>query len=105
MSPPMSPMSMRMSCTPLQACPARLLVADDDAAVRSVLSELLCADYECEAVGSAEEALTLLGSDEFQLVLSDIAMPGMSGLELIPRARDLSPDTLVIVVSGSQDVE
>jgi response regulator RpfG family c-di-GMP phosphodiesterase len=102
MSPPMN---MRMSCAPLQACPARLLVADDDAAVRSVLAEMLCADYECESVSSAEEALGLLESGEFQLVLSDIAMPGMSGLDLIPRVRELSPDTLVIVVSGSQEVE
>src|SRR5215211_7188590 len=102
MSPPMN---MRMSCTPLHACPARLLVADDDAAVRSVLADMLCAEYECEAVGSAEEALGLLESGEFQLVLSDIAMPGMSGLELIPRVRALSPDALVIVVSGSQEIE
>src|SRR5215207_5245582 len=105
MSPPMSPMSMRMSCTPLPACPARLLVADDDAAVRSVLDDFLSAEYECEAVGSAEEALRCLESGDFQLVLSDIAMPGMSGLELIPRVCELSPDTLVIVVSGSQEVE
>src|SRR5215210_5749215 len=105
MPPPMSPMSLRMSCAPLQARPARLLVADDDAAVRSVLAEMLCADYECESVGSAEEALELLESGEFQLVLSDIAMPGMSGLELIPRVRELAPDTLVIVVSGSQEIE
>lgn len=108
MSPPMSPMSpmsMRMSCTPERAYPARLLVADDDAAVRSVLAEFLSAEYECEAVGSAEEALRLLESGEFQLVVSDIAMPGMSGLELIPRVCELSPDTLVIVVSGSQEIE
>ncbi|MFL6257860.1 MAG: HD domain-containing phosphohydrolase [Pyrinomonadaceae bacterium] len=98
-------MSMRMSCTPLQACPARLLVADDDVAVRSVLTDLLSAEYECEAVGSAEEALGPLASGEFQLVVSDLAMPGMSGLELIPRVRALSPDTLVIVVSGSQEIE
>ena len=105
MSPQMSPISMRMSCTPLHACPARLLVADDDAAVRSVLAESLGAEYECEAVGSAEEALGLLESGEFRLVLSDIAMPGMSGLELIPRVRAISPDALVIVVSGSQEIE
>jgi putative nucleotidyltransferase with HDIG domain len=94
-----------MSCTPLPACPARLLVADDDAAVRSVLAEFLGAEYECEAVGAAEGALRLLESSEFQLVLSDIAMPGMSGLELIPRVRELSPDTLVILISGSQEIE
>ncbi|MET0647464.1 MAG: HD domain-containing phosphohydrolase [Pyrinomonadaceae bacterium] len=98
-------MSMRMSCTHMQACPARLLIADDDEAVRSVLVDFLSADYECEAVGSAEGALELLESGEYQIVLSDISMEGMSGLELIPRVRDLSPDTLVIMVSGSQDIE
>ena len=101
----MSPMSMRMSCTPLQACSPRLLVVDDDAAVRSVLSDFLSAEYECETVGSAEEALAPLESGEFQLVLSDIAMLGMSGLALIPHVRQLSPDTLVIIVSGSQEIE
>ena len=84
---------------------ARLLIADDDAGVRGVLQEFLCAEYECEAVGSAEEALALLGAGEFSLVLSDLAMEGMSGLELIPRVKALAPDTLVIMVSGSQDVE
>jgi putative nucleotidyltransferase with HDIG domain len=94
-----------MSCTHMQAYPARLLIADDDVAVRSVLTDFLSADYECEAVGSAEGALALLESGEYQIVLSDISMEGMSGLELIPRVRDLSPDTLVIMVSGSQDIE
>jgi response regulator RpfG family c-di-GMP phosphodiesterase len=84
---------------------SRLLIADDDAAVRGVLQEFLCAEYECEAVGSAEEALALLSAGEFSLVLSDIAMEGMSGLELIPHVKALAPDTLVILVSGSQDIE
>jgi DNA-binding NtrC family response regulator len=105
MEPPMSPMSRRRRCTPAPACPARLLVVDDDEAVRSVLAEFLTAEYECESACSAEEALGLLGSGDFQLVLSDIAMQGISGLELIPRVRELSPDTLVIVVSGSQELE
>src|SRR2546423_5957742 len=85
----------------LPASAARLLIADDDVGVRGVLEEFLCADYECEAVGSAEEALALLGVGRFQLVISDIAMEGMTGLEMIPRVRAQSPDTLVIMVSGS----
>src|SRR2546421_282079 len=89
----------------LPASAARLLIADDDVGVRGVLEEFLCADYECEAVGSAEEALALLGVGRFQLVISDIAMEGMTGLEMIPRVRAQSPDTLVIMVSGSQTVE
>src|SRR5256714_3507434 len=89
----------------LPASGTRLLIADDDVGVRGVLEEFLCADYECEAVGSAEEALALLGAGRFQLVISDIAMEGMSGLAMIPRVRAQSPDTLVIMVSGSQAVE
>ncbi|HEX7956274.1 MAG TPA: HD domain-containing phosphohydrolase, partial [Pyrinomonadaceae bacterium] len=106
MSLPAKAMSMQMSCAAGAAAgPARLLIADDDAAVRSVLEEYLCLENECESVGSAEEALRLLADGDFQLVLSDIAMEGMSGLELIPRVRELAPDTLVITVSGSHDIE
>jgi len=83
----------------------RLLIADDDACVRGVLEEFLGADYECEAAGSAEEALALLRARKFRLVLSDIQMGGISGLELIPRVLAISPDTLVVMVSGSQAVE
>ena len=84
---------------------ARLLIADDDAAVRGVLREFLSAEYECESVGSAEEALALLDSGDFQLIVSDISMQGMTGIEMIPRVLERSPDTLIIMVSGSQDVE
>ena len=91
--------------TPAHAAPASLLIVDDDAAVRSVLEDFLSVTYECAAVGSAEEALELLGRGDFQLVLSDISMEGMSGLELIPHVRALAPDALVILVSGSQDME
>ncbi|HEY0173837.1 MAG TPA: HD domain-containing phosphohydrolase [Pyrinomonadaceae bacterium] len=96
---------MRMSCEPLPAGGARLLIADDDAAVRGVLEDFLCLEHDCESVGSAEEALRLLGEGEFRLVLSDISMEGMSGLELIPRVSAVSPDTLVILVSGSHDID
>jgi response regulator RpfG family c-di-GMP phosphodiesterase len=101
----MNPMSMRMSCSPLPSNGARLLIADDDPAVRSVLEEFLCHEHDCESVGSAEEALRLLGGGDFQLVLSDISMEGMSGLELIPHVSAVSPDTLVILVSGSHDID
>ena len=85
---------------------ARLLIADDDEAVRSVLREFLSADYECESAASAEEALALLSEGEgFQLIVSDVAMEGMSGIEMIPRVLERSPDTLIVMISGSQDAE
>ncbi len=42
---------------------------------------------------------------EFQLVISDITMPGMSGLEMIPHVKELSPNTVVVMISGMQTVE
>ncbi|MDQ3806510.1 MAG: response regulator [Acidobacteriota bacterium] len=83
----------------------RLLVADDDAEVRDILREFLGRDYDCAAVGSAEEALALLGAGRFNLVVSDIAMPGMSGLELAAHVRAVAPGTVVVVISGTQTLE
>ena len=84
---------------------ARILIADDEPEIRHVLSDLLSPLYECSPVGSAEEALELLRSNSYDLVISDIMMGGMSGLQLIPRVRELSPDTVVVMISGVQTVE
>ncbi len=84
---------------------ARILVADDEPEIRHVLSDLLSPLYDCDAVGSAEEAVECLRGDAYDLVISDIMMGGMSGLEMIPRVRELAPDTVVIMISGVQTVE
>ncbi len=83
----------------------RLLIAEDDAEIRSILEEFLCGRYECRAVGSAEEVLALLGAEKFDLIISDINMAGMSGLEMIPHVRRLAPDAVIIMISGAQTVE
>jgi putative nucleotidyltransferase with HDIG domain len=84
---------------------ARVLVADDEPEIRHVLYDLLSPLYDCDAVASAEEAVERLGSLDYDLVISDIMMGGMSGLELIPRVVEISPDTVVIMISGVQSVE
>jgi putative nucleotidyltransferase with HDIG domain len=84
---------------------AHILVADDEPEIRHVLSDLLSPLYDCDAVGSAEEAVERLRGGEYDLVISDIMMGGMSGLDLIPLVRELSPDTVVIMISGVQTVE
>lgn len=84
---------------------ARILVVDDEPEIREVLSALLSDDYVCESVGSAEEALSLLGSREFNLIISDIMMSGMSGLEMVPKVLALSPDAVVVMISGVQTIE
>jgi response regulator RpfG family c-di-GMP phosphodiesterase len=84
---------------------ARVLIADDEPEIRDVLSDLLSPLYDCMTVGSAEDALERLREGDYDLVISDIMMGGMSGLELIPLVREHSPDTVVIMISGVQTVE
>ncbi len=83
----------------------RILIVDDEVEITEILADLLSEDYQCRRAGSAEEALARLGESEFQLVISDITMPGMSGLDMIPHIKELSPDTVVVMISGMQTVE
>jgi putative nucleotidyltransferase with HDIG domain len=84
---------------------SRILVTDDEPGVRNVLCDLLNEGYECVAVASAGEALALLHEQHFELVISDIMMQGMSGLEMLPHVRELAPETLIIMISGAQTIE
>jgi diguanylate cyclase (GGDEF)-like protein len=83
----------------------RVLIIDDEEQIRSLLIDVLGNSYQCSDAGSAEEALAALSDHTFDLVISDIDMGGMSGLELVPRVHSLSPDTVVVMVSGNQDIE
>jgi putative nucleotidyltransferase with HDIG domain len=83
----------------------RILIVDDQDDIRCVLNDLLSEQYDCSQAGSATEALSLLREQDFQLVLSDITMPGMTGLEMIPHVQELAPDTVVVMISGMQTVE
>jgi putative nucleotidyltransferase with HDIG domain len=89
---------------PTTASP-RILIVDDEVEITEILADLLSEDYECLRAASAEEALARLNEGAFQLVISDITMPGMSGLDMIPHAKELSPDTVVVMISGMQTVE
>jgi response regulator RpfG family c-di-GMP phosphodiesterase len=83
----------------------RILIVDDERDIGEVLSDLLSESYQCTCAGSAEEALFCLGQAEFELVISDITMPGMSGLEMLPRVKTISPHTVVVMISGMQTME
>lgn len=83
----------------------RILIADDDEEIRAVLFEYLSDSYECLSVDSAERALESLERERFNLIISDVMMNGMSGLQLVPHIAALSPNTLVILISGAQAIE
>ncbi len=83
----------------------RILIVDDELEITEILADLLSEDYDCQKAGSAEQAITRLHDSQFQLVISDITMPGMSGLDMIPHIKALSPNTVVVMISGMQTVE
>ena len=84
---------------------SRILIVDDEPDITEILSDLLGDNHECTTANSAEAALELLAANAFELVVSDITMPGMSGLEMLPRAKSISPNTVVVMISGMQTVE
>jgi cyclic di-GMP phosphodiesterase len=83
----------------------RLLIVDDEAAVRGVLHDLLDQSYDCAEASSAEEALSLLRLSPYELVISDITMTGMSGLQMIPYIKTIAPGSVIVMVSGVQTIE
>lgn len=84
---------------------ARILVVDDEPEILNVFSDLLSEHYECSTASSAEDALALLREQSFNLVISDITMTGMSGLQMVPHVLKVAPQTVVVLVSGAQTVE
>jgi cyclic di-GMP phosphodiesterase len=83
----------------------RILIVDDEPEITAILMDLFAGHHDCATAGSAEEALELLRQGEYELVVSDITMPGMSGLDMIPHVKSLSPISVVVMISGMQTVE
>jgi putative nucleotidyltransferase with HDIG domain len=83
----------------------RILIVDDEPLVRSALLALFDGRYQCEAVTDAEEALAELRERDYHLVMTDIMMPGRSGLELLSELRAQKPELVVVMISGSQTLQ
>jgi two-component system, cell cycle response regulator CpdR len=81
--------------------PLRILYVEDDPLVREITTELLSqAQRHIVAVGSAEQALKEFQADAFDVVITDVSLPAMSGLDLAKRLLALSPQAPIIVASG-----
>lgn len=78
----------------------KILIVDDSAVVRRSFAKNLTNRYDCYETDSVLTAFELLRSTEFSLVITDILMPGLSGVELVRKIVDTYPQTPVIVVSG-----
>jgi DNA-binding response OmpR family regulator len=88
--------------------PYRVLVVDDNHEVRRMVTasiKTLGEELEVLDMPSAEEALFIGTSQPLDLVVLDIRLPGMSGLDLVPRLRKRNPETKIILVTGVDDVQ
>jgi len=79
---------------------ATLLIVDDDSLIRDTLHELFSERHECHTADRAEQALAYLEVETYDVVLTDIAMPELSGRELLKHIQANHPATPVIVISG-----
>jgi excisionase family DNA binding protein len=79
----------------------RILVVDDEQAVRDLLSKTLTmADYDVDVAEDGPAALEKMRAVEYDLLITDLKMPGMDGLSVIREARKLSSDLRVIIITG-----
>lgn len=80
---------------------AKVLVVDDEGAIRySVSKTLQRVGYQVDEAQSGEEALEMIAKREYEVILTDIRMPGISGVDLLKRIKDASPDGIVILMTG-----
>ncbi len=79
----------------------RILLAEDDTSMREYLQRSLTrVGYDVDAVGCGTEAIPLLEAGRYDLLLTDIVMPEMDGIELAQRASEIAPDVRVMFITG-----
>jgi DNA-binding NtrC family response regulator len=85
---------------------ARILVVDDEASIRDILSRRLTQwGHDVVAVHGAEAAIEEMAKDPAQVVFSDVIMPLFDGVWLAKEIRERWPGTVIVAVSGAQDME
>lgn len=84
----------------------RILIVDDDGVIREGLRRVLAAkDFEAEAYGSGYLAIEQMQQRNFDLVITDLKMPGMNGIEVLKAIRTLQPEVPIIMITGYSTVD
>jgi len=83
----------------------KILIIDDEPNILSVLMSLFSSQYDCTTARSASEALQHLRRTKYDIVLSDVMMPGMNGFELTEEIRSLDPDTVIVLISANLNIQ
>ena len=81
--------------------PKKILIAENDAFCRDAMNHLLqSSGYETRSCSCGKDALACLEEENFDFLITDLQMPGMDGLELIGKARNMDPTMAMILVTG-----
>jgi two-component system response regulator PilR (NtrC family) len=85
---------------------SKILIVDDEVSMREFLEIMLSKEgYKVSSAGSGKEALNMLNEDIYDLVVSDVQMPGMNGIELLRNVKEVCPDTTVIMITAYASTE
>ena len=86
--------------------PTKILVVDDELSMREFLAILLEGEgYQVDQAECAEDALRCMEQGRYELVLSDVSMPGLDGIELLARIKAESPETAVLLITAFSTAE
>jgi DNA-binding NtrC family response regulator len=85
--------------------PFSIYVVDDEQTVREGVSLALETDYELEAFSAAEPAIAAMKQNPPDLVLLDIGLPGMDGIEALRKMKSINPDVLIIMITAFEDIK
>ena len=87
--------------------PQRILVIDDEVDMLMLLRMIIedNTDYEVETTNSPSESIKLLKEESFDLIITDLKMPGMDGMELFDEFRDMEPEIPVIIITANGSIE
>ncbi|WP_061232776.1 ATP-binding response regulator [Leptospira noguchii] len=85
--------------------PMRILFLDDEEMIRDLFREIFGIIHDLTLIGTAEEALEICKDKSFDLIITDVRLPKMSGIDFISRLRDKEINTPFIVITGNQDIE
>ncbi len=89
-----------------KARPLKILLADDEDLVRHLIGELLTREgHQVMEVADGKEAIEALDSGIFEVVFTDINMPGANGIEVLKKAKQISPDLEVVIITGYASVD
>jgi two-component system nitrogen regulation response regulator NtrX len=85
---------------------SNILIVDDEKAIRKTLSEILSYEgYRIDEAGDGEEGIRKFRDKEYDVILCDIKMPKMDGIEFLDKAKELNPDIPIIMISGHGTIE